>query len=69
MALNPAFTASQSAGVPENLTFTDTSTGSDVTIVARRIYLLQSDGTYLVPSGVTTDYIPWPLATNPITVE
>lgn len=69
MPLTENFSVSQSAGLPENLTFTDISTGSDPAVTQRRIYLLQSDGTYLVPTGTSTDYIEWPLATNPITVE
>jgi hypothetical protein len=61
MPLSPNFTASQNSGTPNLIFLTDTSTGSDVTITKRRIYLLQSDGTYLVPAGTTTDYIEWAL--------
>lgn len=67
MSFTPAIVVSQSAGTPENITVQDTSTGSDVAIVKRRLFLLQADGTYLVPNGTTTDYIEWALATNPIT--
>jgi hypothetical protein len=59
MAISPNFTASQNSGTPNIITLTDTSTGSDGTIAKRRVYLLQSDGTYLVPAGTTTDYIDW----------
>ncbi len=69
MAFIPLFGASQSAGTPSSLTFTDVSTGTDAAITQRRILLLQSDGTYLVPSGTSTNYINWALATNPITVD
>jgi hypothetical protein len=62
MPLSPNFTASQNSGTPNLIFLTDTSTGSDVTITKRRIYLLQSNGTYLVPTGTTTDYIDWALA-------
>jgi hypothetical protein len=61
MPLSPNFTASQNSGTPNLIFLTDTSTGSDVTITKRRIYLLQSDGTYLVPAGTVTDYIEWAL--------
>ena len=61
MAISPSFTASQNSGTPNLIFLTDTSTGSDVTITKRRIYLLQSNGTYLVPTGTTTDYIEWAL--------
>ncbi len=62
MSLTPNFTASQSSGTPSIITLTDTSTGSDVTIAKRRVYLLQANGTFLVPAGTTTDYIDWNLA-------
>jgi len=62
MPISPNFTASQNSGTPNIITLTDTSTGSDVTIAKRRVYLLQSNGTYLVPTGTTTDYIDWALA-------
>lgn len=61
MPISPSFTASQNSGTPNLIFLTDTSTGSDVTITKRRIYLLQSNGTYLVPTGTTTDYIDWAL--------
>ena len=57
MPLVPNFTASQFSGTPSVLTLTDTSTGSDVTIAKRRIYLLQANGTMLVPAGTLTTYI------------
>jgi hypothetical protein len=47
---------------PDSFILTDTSTGTDVLIVNRRIYLQLSDGTYLVPEGTTTSYIPFPLS-------
>jgi hypothetical protein len=59
MALSPAFTISQSALSPSNITATDTSTGSDGAITSRRIYFQTSQGTYLVESGTSTDYEVW----------
>ena len=61
MPLTPNFTASQFSGTPSVITLTDTSTGSDVTIASRRVYLLQANGTFLVPAGTTTDYVVWDL--------
>lgn len=69
MALSPSFQVAQNSGTPSVLTLTDTSSGSDLSVVKRRIYLLQADGTYLVPSGVTTDYIDWPLADISISLD
>ena len=62
MAISPSFTASQNSGTPSIISLQDTSTGTDVTIAKRRVYLLQSDGTYLVPTGTTTNYIDWSIA-------
>jgi len=69
MPLVPNFTASQYSGTPSVITLTDTSTGSDVTITSRRVYLLQSNGTFLVPTGTTTDLIVWPLANSSIDLD
>ena len=69
MALIPNFSAAQSSGTPNIITLTDISTGSDVNIVSRRVYLLQADGTYLVPSGTTTQYILWALIDSTISLN
>jgi len=45
-----------------NLIITDTSVGTDASIVDRRIFLQKADGTYLTPSGSTTNYIDFPLS-------
>jgi len=62
LAFTPNFSSSQSAADLTTATFTDTSTGSDPTISTRLIYLRKYDGTYLVPSGSTTDFIAWPIS-------
>jgi hypothetical protein len=69
MPISPSFTASQNSGTPNLIFLTDTSTGSDVTITKRRIYLLQSNGTYLVPAGTNTDYIEWALVDTTISLN
>jgi hypothetical protein len=69
MALSPNFSCSQNAGTPSTFTIQDTSTGSDGSVTQRRVYLLQADGTYLVPSGVTTNYIEWPIANSTISLN
>ena len=61
MAISPSFSVSQFSGTPNIITITDTSTGVDTVVTSRRIYLLQSNGTYLVPNGTTTNYILWPI--------
>lgn len=55
MPFVPSYTVEQLQLTPNILRFTDTS--SDFT--AKRIYLRKSDGTYLVPNVVTTNYINW----------
>ena len=62
MALTPNFTAAQTWGEENIITLTDSSTGSDGAITQRRVYFRQSDGTFLVPEGTTTEYVAWALA-------
>ena len=69
MPFVPNFTASQYSGTPSVITLTDTSTGSDVTIASRRVYLLLANGTFLVPAGNTTDYIVWDLVDTSIDLD
>jgi len=69
MPLVPNFTATQYVSSPELIVFTDTSAGSDVAVASRRAYMRKSDGTYLVTTGTTTDYMPWPLANVTISYD
>lgn len=69
MALSPDFLIGQVTGIPQSILIEDTSTGSDVTIVARHIFLTQDNGDTLVPSGTTTNYILWPLVDTSFTIE
>jgi hypothetical protein len=69
MALTPLFTSSQTVGLPNIITITDTSTGSDVLVTQRRVYLIKQDGTYLVPVGTTTSYIVWDYADVSIDID
>lgn len=69
MALVPNFSVSQLSATPNVITLTDTSTGSDILITKRRVYLLQANGEFLVPSGVLTSYIDWPLASASISLN
>ena len=68
MATVPNFTASQSSGTPSIIQLNDTSTGTNTSSIAkRRVYLLQANGTFLVPAGTTNDYCDWAI-TDPATV-
>jgi hypothetical protein len=69
MPLTPAISISQSLSNLSEVTIEDTSTGSDVAITARRLYLITFNGAYLVESGTLTDYTAWALADTEITVD
>lgn len=69
MSFIPAFSFEQFTGTPSDVLGTDLSTGIPVSVTSRRIYFIEAGGTYLVPPSVSTDYIDWPLATNPITIS
>jgi hypothetical protein len=65
----PNFSATESLGTPENVTLTDTSTGSDGTLTSRRVYFQLANGEYLVQEGTTTDYEVWPIADTTIELD
>ena len=64
-----AFTITQISGSPEDIVATSVTAGTDAAVTQRRIYISDSTGTFLVPSGVTTEYNSWALATNPLTIS
>ena len=59
MALSVNFTAQQTPGLPGTILFTDTSTGTDVAVTQRRVYIQTAAGNYLVLEGTTTEYEAW----------
>lgn len=59
MPLTVNFTAEIIPGAPGDILFTDTSTGTDVAVTQRRIYIQAADGDYLVEDGTTTEYEVW----------
>lgn len=68
MPITPNFSTAQSAGDLTAVTFTDSSTGTDVSLTGRIIRLRKYDGTYLVPQGYTVNYITWPIGATTLTV-
>lgn len=68
---DPNFTTTQSASDPSTITLTDSSTGSDVGLTARRILIQLANGNYLTTSGEVTalTYIAWPIADANITLS
>lgn len=61
MAISPSFTVAQNPSSTSIVVVADTSTGSDPAIASRRVYFRDYLGNYLVPDGVTTNYVPWAL--------
>jgi len=60
MALSVDFSAAQTPGIPGDILLTDTSTGTDVAVTQRRVYIQTAAGDYLVEEATTTEYTPWP---------
>jgi hypothetical protein len=63
------FSIEQILGQPSVVRITDTSTGSDASITSRRVYLMKSDGSYLVPDGTSTDYVEWDINDTYIDID
>ena len=69
MSFSENFSVAQTPLNPALVIVEDTSTGADVLIVSRKITFTDAGGNTVVPSGTSTTYVAWPLATNPITVN
>jgi len=69
MSFSPAFTVGQAASDPSAITIEDTSSGSDILITGRLIYITDNNGDPVVPAGTSTDYISWAYGTNPYTIS
>lgn len=67
MAFEGAYTLSQSS--PSTISLTDTSTGSDLNLTSRYIYLYKYNNSTIVPSGTTTAYIVWDINDTEITLD
>lgn len=67
--LTPNFSATQTVGSPSIVTITDSSTGSDVAVTQRRVYLQTSTGSFLVSSGTTTEYNAWSILDTSIDID
>lgn len=69
MPLTVNFVAAQSPISPNIVILGDTSVGTDVLVVNRRIYVTDYAGQPVVPSGTTTDYIEFPLSSPTINLN
>lgn len=70
MALTPNFIASQTIGLPGTITLTDTSTGSDVLIISRKVAIVNAQAEYITASGIDTAaaYTTWSYADAAISI-
>lgn len=68
MPISPAILVSQSAITPANVTITDDSTGTDVNVTQRRVFVSDAEGNYLTGDG-TVNYTEWPIADISITLS
>ena len=69
MSFTPSFACAQSPTSFNIVVVSDTSTGTDSNITQRRVYVENAFGSYLVPSGTTTDYTQWPISTSTINLN
>jgi hypothetical protein len=69
MALTPNFTATQLLGQPDIIVLTDTSTGSDVAVTSRRVYLRDAYNDTIVPAGTLTAYVAWAIGDPSINID
>lgn len=69
MPLSPNFTAGQNPNSPSVIVLNDTSSGSDVLVTSRRVYITDSAGNAVVPSGTTTSYVVWAIADTEISIN
>lgn len=69
MAFVPNFSPTQPAGQDSVIRLSDTSTDIPVSVTARRVYLTDDEGNYVVPAGVTTSYISWALSDTSININ
>jgi hypothetical protein len=63
-----SFTSSQNYATPTRATLTDTSS-SLAGITVRLVYFRKLDGTYLTPTGYTTDYVVWAIGSNTLNID
>ena len=69
MAFNGNFTVTPNTSVISKFTLTDTSSGTDSNLTGRRVYLYKTDGTTIVPSGTSTEYIVWAIANSTMEID
>lgn len=70
MALSPNFSSSESLSVLPNVTFLDTSTGSDGGLTSREIFIRLANGNWLTTAGESTTEVSetWAIGDTSITL-
>ena len=63
------FSAGQSPTSPNIIVLVNSSTGVDAAIVSQRIYITDSEGNPVVPTGTSTTYILWSVSDLTISVN
>lgn len=68
---NASFSVTESLAYPQQITLTDTSTGSDAGLTSRRITILLANGNWLTEDGEseTEAYTTWPIGDTSITLD
>lgn len=71
MALVPNFTTAESISSPDEITFEDTSTGSDGGLTSRRIYIQLDNNNWLTTAGESTTeaYETWAIGDTTTTLS
>lgn len=71
MSFSPNFTATESLANNNEITFTDTSVGSDNTLTDRKIFITLANGNWLTEEGESTTEVStdWPIANLTITLN
>lgn len=71
MAITANFSSTESLSTPSQITFVDTSVGSDGTLTVRHLYIQLANGNYLTESGESTTaaYTVWDYSDASITLD
>lgn len=64
-----AFTTGQTSGEPSVITVTSVTSGTDVTITQRRVYISDDTGAFIVPENTSTEYVEWDINDASIDID
>lgn len=69
MSLTVNFSATESLAFPSQITLEDTSTGTDLTLTSRIVYIQLTNGNYLVEEGNENDYSEWAIGDSTVVLD